>query len=382
MKTLRLFIWSIFAATQLTAFGQGSLTPPSAPAPTMKTLAQIEPRIPISSTPTNIFASGSYYLTTNLNASGDAIFILANDVVLDLSGFTIRGSGSDRGITLSPAIRNVRIQNGTIREFGEGIIGASTPMVTVENVQLISNSISGINIGADGRIVDCVASGSGSWGIKGQDRAQVTGCKANSNFSGITMGSGSLVRDCSTCSNSAAGISLGDNSQAEGCFAQANGSSGFNFGNGGICARNTATQNSFYGFFFAEQCLIQSCSARGNFGVGFSVGHGGQITDCTSSMNTSHGIQLADNAVARNNNCFKNSATGIAFNAYNRLEGNHANENGSGLQASSIYNVVTRNSAVGNAFTNIALSSANTFGPATFLGPTLTNDNPHANYTP
>ena len=57
-----------------TCFGQGSLTPPGAPAPTMKTLSQIEPRIIINAAGTpgdssnlfNITQPGSYYLTTNI----------------------------------------------------------------------------------------------------------------------------------------------------------------------------------------------------------------------------------------------------------------------------------------------------------------------------
>ena len=54
MKT-KLFAASVFAFLifnfSFTAFGQGALTPPGAPAPTMKTLAQIDakldPRTPI-----------------------------------------------------------------------------------------------------------------------------------------------------------------------------------------------------------------------------------------------------------------------------------------------------------------------------------------------
>ena len=45
---------------------QGSLTPPGAPAETMKTLEQVEPRTPVSSLPFTITQSGSYYLTTTL----------------------------------------------------------------------------------------------------------------------------------------------------------------------------------------------------------------------------------------------------------------------------------------------------------------------------
>src|ERR1043165_9796506 len=76
-------------------YSQGSLTPPGAPAPTMKTLDQIEPRAPISSLPYTIASSGSYYLTTNLTALSavDGIVINADNVTLDLSGFTMTGFG-------------------------------------------------------------------------------------------------------------------------------------------------------------------------------------------------------------------------------------------------------------------------------------------------
>src|SRR5450432_171554 len=73
-----------------TTFAQGSLTPPGAPAPTMKSLAQIEPRTPISSVPFTIGAPGSYYLTTNLTTTvSNAIVIAASGVTLDLNGFTL-----------------------------------------------------------------------------------------------------------------------------------------------------------------------------------------------------------------------------------------------------------------------------------------------------
>jgi hypothetical protein len=101
-----------------TVFAQGSLTPPGAPAPTMKTLDQIEPRMPISSAPFTINVPGSYYLTTNLTvSSGNGITIVASDVTLDLSGFTISSTdpaNSGRGIMSSGARINLAIYNGHI----------------------------------------------------------------------------------------------------------------------------------------------------------------------------------------------------------------------------------------------------------------------------
>src|SRR5580704_7915636 len=79
-----------------TAFGQGSLTPPGAPAPSMKSLDQIQPRTPISS-PVAITQPGSYYLTTNI-VGAFSLTILTSDVTLDLNGFTITITNNSDGI--------------------------------------------------------------------------------------------------------------------------------------------------------------------------------------------------------------------------------------------------------------------------------------------
>jgi hypothetical protein len=103
----------------LSALGQGSLTPPGAPGPTMKTLAQIEPRTPISAAPFTISASGSYYLTTNLTvATGNAITIASSGVTLDLGGFTIfstAASATGYGILLTDSLSDITILNGHIK---------------------------------------------------------------------------------------------------------------------------------------------------------------------------------------------------------------------------------------------------------------------------
>src|SRR4029434_7246959 len=82
------------------AFCQGPLTPPGVPAPTMKTLDQIEARTPLAggSTPIIVSQPGSYYLTGNVTISttdhGITIAGVVKNVTIDLNGFTLAGPGS------------------------------------------------------------------------------------------------------------------------------------------------------------------------------------------------------------------------------------------------------------------------------------------------
>jgi hypothetical protein len=166
-------------------FGQGSLTPPAGPEPTMKTLAQIEPRIPISSAPFTINQSGSYYLTSNLAVStGDAINILVSNVTLDLNGFTISStapSATGIAIRINGGLKNLVIQNGFILSgvtntggtysgpgFGNGIIFVNTQAtnVRVTNVAVTGIRFHGIYLTSDSSLVEsCTIRTAGGIGI-------------------------------------------------------------------------------------------------------------------------------------------------------------------------------------------------------------------------
>src|ERR1035438_213898 len=155
------------------AFGQGALTPPGAPAPTMKSLTQIEPRTPISSLPYTISAPGSYYLTTNLTgvSGNNGITIASGDVTLDLAGFTVLGvSGSLSGILISSFRTNVTVGNGTVRGWGTvGVYvnGTQSRSLVFDHLNISGSGTYGL-IAYGALISGCTVSGSGNDGIKAE----------------------------------------------------------------------------------------------------------------------------------------------------------------------------------------------------------------------
>ena len=123
VKLAVLALFATFAPGPVSLRAQGSLTPPGAPAPTMKSLDQVEARTAITNTSTLVIISqpGSYYLTHNLAiTNGDGIDITTNNVTLDLNGFTISSAAfpvGGNGIYLTATLgsSDVTILNGHIQ---------------------------------------------------------------------------------------------------------------------------------------------------------------------------------------------------------------------------------------------------------------------------
>lgn len=175
MKNKILLITIVSALFTLpSAFGQGALTPPGAPAPTMKSLSQVEPRTPISYEEYYIGNPGSYYLTTNLTGASAAnpygIWIASDNVTIDLSGFTIQGAaGSNHGIYIYGSHTNITIQNGIITGWGHDGISLNPSMlpqtVVLANLTITGNTGNGIVVGNGYLISNCSIQNNGSVGI-------------------------------------------------------------------------------------------------------------------------------------------------------------------------------------------------------------------------
>ncbi|MBS0658735.1 MAG: hypothetical protein JSR82_10885 [Verrucomicrobia bacterium] len=180
---------------------QGSLTPPGAPAPNLKSLAEIEPRTAVQSLTGDANATyvitqpGSYYLTGSVQAVAgkSGIAIAASGVTLDLSGFALVGGGAGSGIELRGALSQIAIANGQIRGFtSAGVVSSSS----INHLALHRLQVAGAGItilpGFDVLVADCSASGAtGSAGIglaadRGTvERCQVNGCNPTGSFTGI-----------------------------------------------------------------------------------------------------------------------------------------------------------------------------------------------------
>jgi len=174
-------VWLPMAACFLPQFlfAQGALTPPGAPAPAMKTLAQIEPRTPISSAPFTITNPGSYYLTTNLfgTVANNGITINSGNVVLDLEGFSLSGAtGGNYGIYVNSTCTNVTVRNGTLRGWSSGGAASAGQGVLLERLHAYANGGYGLHIGGGGSIVrDCSAVGN-VWSGVYSGGGVVSGC--------------------------------------------------------------------------------------------------------------------------------------------------------------------------------------------------------------
>jgi len=257
------------AATTTIAFSQGNLTPLAAPAPTMKTLDQIEARTPIPASPAVPIAGphfiitqpGSYYLTGNVTVtSGNGILITAvSDVTLDLNGFTIRstltGGWSGDAISLYSSFARLTVRNGSLVSGSIiPISGASTLQGFDDGIychgQLSEAFISGVHI-----------RGMVSYGMYLDTYGIVENCTASNNGRNGFYNFLGSVTNCTASNNGSAGILAGGCSVTN-CTARNNGSYGI-YNVQGSVTNCTASQN-FSSGFYVSYGVAAHCSAYGN----------------------------------------------------------------------------------------------------------------------
>jgi hypothetical protein len=190
----------------------------------------------ITSLPSTISQSGFYYLGGNLTYSGDsnAITITADNVTLDLMGFSLTCTGTSgnlNGVYINGR-KNLEVRNGTLRGFWTGIYE--------ENSFGANHRI--INVRADNNTIV------GAWGIYllGNDHL-VKGCTASQNQSGgIYVNSGTITGSVA-CDNGIVGIKLPGSGSVIGNVANnssSTGTTGFDLGYGNIVVdQNTANGN-------------------------------------------------------------------------------------------------------------------------------------------
>lgn len=302
-------LFSLASALSLSA--QGPLLPPGAPAPSLKSLAQIEPRTDVTTLTGDgtcihlISQPGSYYLPGNVSGLPGrvGIVIASSNVTLDLGGFSLTGvTGSTVGLEIrAPAAANVTVRRGSITGFdsdglrfpaalanvffedlrisacgGSGIAATAGAALkaTARGCRIHDVKAYGINFGGGGTVADCSVSqlANGSFAV-GLFAFRIQNCS---------------VDDVSSTSASAAGI-YGEN--VLGCTVNnVVSSTGTAIGIGATtvtdCQVNAVRGGGSLPVFAINGTTVARCSVTqiGTFGGGLPTGIGGSVvSQCTVS---------------------------------------------------------------------------------------------------
>jgi parallel beta-helix repeat protein len=183
--------------------------------------------------PVTISVKGSYMLDSNLTVSSNknGIEITADNVTLDLNGFTIEGSGGTAGF---------------------GVYAGNATRVTIQNGKIMNMPSTGIHVGTNARI----------------ERMAVT---QNGGYSAIGIGEGSTIVNSIVSDNSGIGINTGNYVVVTGNTVTHN-DLGISIGSG-IVSGNTVSDNDSYGIYVYYSGLVIGNTISENSGTGLYMNY-------------------------------------------------------------------------------------------------------------
>ncbi|MHC4573466.1 MAG: right-handed parallel beta-helix repeat-containing protein [Planctomycetota bacterium] len=351
LAVLALFSFSTFA---------GKLEPGAPPAPTMKTLDEVQPRVPVQSLSGSVTSQylinqpGSYYLTGNITVSTlglRGIQVDCNDVTIDLCGFALTGPGkhqfgSGSGIYAN-SVSNLAAKNGTVRDFtGSGIELAGTS-------------------GGNHLLTDLRLSDNRNSGILAYSSCTIIGCTAARNLQDGIYALHSTIINCTTVNNGSRGM-LVSNGTAVNCIANNNGNAGIQ----AVCCTiidSVANYNkSTAGIFAAGPgTILKNCAANNNTNAhGIRLENSSAAIGCNATDNQQDGIWAQTRSTVLNCTAHDNSSDGIQADYRCRIQGNHLRYNsGYGLNMLNSYNYAVTNVASNNGSGNFSPAGGTNYMP-------------------
>ncbi|QOI99958.1 MAG: right-handed parallel beta-helix repeat-containing protein [Phycisphaeraceae bacterium] len=365
----------------------GPLSPPNGPvASTYKTLADVEPRTPLSPATTpgdndtspsvyRITQPGSYYLTADLVAGAShGIEIASHNVTIDLNGFSIRGSSTPNRSGIYGnlhQLRNVEVRNGSIRDFARAGVDLADPddwssprLGRIDRLR-VSNCGNGIAPGREYTVADCVVSG-GSNAVLAYGELLVERCHLlNTSTSGITSLTGStVVRGCRIDDTGANGVRLTQ----------------------GTVEDTDVSFNAESGITIFSSGMIRRCRVSNAGATAISAGPASSVEGCHVYAFSLVGIRAEQRSRVLNNHVFysfgsdpNNVQIGIdAPQGTVHVEGNTIARADVGVSGAGGGNTVVKN-VFSSCTTSVSLAGSNQVGAFITAAGTIVSTNPWAN---
>lgn len=218
--------------------------------------------------PVTVDAPGSYVLTSNLNTTLEAdgaIQITADDVTLDLNGFTIAGPVTCTG-------------SGSTLDCGSGIGGTGVDSTgdgtVVMNGVVRGFASDGIDLDISCRVEDVTVTENRSAGLRIDDDCIAVGVIASLNAATGVMGAaatGAVLLTSSARGNKISGIRMSSISSVQGCAANGNGADGIELGSSAVAVYNASSENGSDGIYALGTTLIKGNAVYGNAAWGLNM---------------------------------------------------------------------------------------------------------------